>query len=113
MNEIADEIILGGVETADSGELLLEHKLIRVRSPREAAAQGISIVHQELSVLPNLDISENVFAGREPVQAAVLLDRPTEDVRSAKALATLRKPMQVRTKTARLSLGCRQIVEIA
>jgi erythritol transport system ATP-binding protein len=105
--------ILAGVETADNGELLLESKTIRLRSPREAAAQGISIVHQELSVLPNLDISENVFAGREPVKAAVLLDRQTEDARSAKALATLRKPMPVRAKTARLSLGCRQIVEIA
>jgi erythritol transport system ATP-binding protein len=105
--------ILTGVETADGGELLLDGKPIRVRSPREAAALGISIVHQELSVLPNLDISENVFAGREPVKAAVLLDRQTEDARSAKALASLRKPMQVRTKTAHLSLGCRQIVEIA
>jgi erythritol transport system ATP-binding protein len=57
--------ILAGVETADGGELLLEGELIRIRSPREAAALGISIVHQELSVLPNLDISENVFAGRE------------------------------------------------
>ncbi len=105
--------ILAGVETADGGELLLDGKPIRIRSPREAAALGISIVHQELSVLPNLDISENVFAGREPVRAAVLLDRQTEDARSARALASLRKPMQVRTKTAQLSLGCRQIVEIA
>ncbi len=105
--------ILAGVETADDGELLLESKPIRIRSPREAAAFGICIVHQELSVLPNLDISENVFAGREPVKAAVLLDRQTEDARSARALASLRKPMHVRTKTAHLSLGCRQIVEIA
>ncbi len=105
--------ILAGVETADSGEILLEGTPIRLRSPREAAAQGISIVHQELSVLPNLDISENIFAGREPVRAAVLLNRPAEDLRSTKALASLRKPMQVRVKAAQLSLGCRQIVEIA
>lgn len=105
--------ILAGVEMADEGELLLEGSSIRVRSPRDAAACGISIVHQELSVLQNLDISENIFAGREPTRSAVLLDRPTEDRRSAKAMAVLRKPMPVRTKTARLSLGSRQIVEIA
>jgi erythritol transport system ATP-binding protein len=105
--------ILAGVEIADEGELLLEDSPIRVRSPREAAVHGISIVHQELSVLQNLDISENVFAGREPTSCIVLLDRPTEDRRSTKALATLRKPMPVRTKTAQLSLGSRQIVEIA
>jgi len=100
-------------ETADSGKLLLEGAPIRVRSPREAAEHGITIVHQELSVLSNLDISENVFAGREPVKAAVLLNRPVEDGRAEKALKTLRKPMPVRTKTAQLSLGCRQIVEVA
>ena len=105
--------ILAGVEVADEGEFLLQGLPIRIRSPREAAAHGISIVHQELSVLQNLDISENVFAGREPTSAVGLLDRPTEDRRSAKALATLRKPMPVRTKTAQLSLGSRQIVEIA
>lgn len=105
--------ILAGVETADSGELLLDGIPVRVRSPREAAEQGISIVHQELSVLPNLDISENIFAGREPVKAAILLNRKTEDSRAAKALERLRKPMPVRTKTAQLSLGCRQVVEIA
>lgn len=105
--------ILAGVETADSGELLLDGMPVRVRSPREAASQGISIVHQELSVLPNLDISENVFAGREPLKNGVLLDRKTEDSRAAKALVTLKKRMRVRTKTAQLSLGCRQIVEVA
>lgn len=105
--------ILAGVEMADEGSLLLDGAPIRVRSPREAAAHGISIVHQELSVLQNLDISENVFAGREPTHGVILLDRQTEDHRSAQALATLRKPMPVRTTTAQLSLGNRQIVEIA
>lgn len=105
--------ILAGVETADAGELLLEGKSIRMRSPREAAAHGILIVHQELSVLSNLDISENIFAGREPVKARLMLDRPTEDLRSTKALAILCKPMHVRTKAAQLSLGCRQVVEVA
>ena len=105
--------ILAGVEAADSGELLLEGAPIRVRSPREAAAQGISIVHQELSVLANLDISENIFAGREPAKAGVLLNRAAEDSRAASALKTLRMPMPVRAKAAQLSLGCRQIVEVA
>jgi erythritol transport system ATP-binding protein len=105
--------ILAGVETADSGELLLEGSPVRIRSPREAAALGIAIVHQELSILPNLDISENVFAGRELTRAGVLLDRPAEDRRAREALTRLRNPMPVRAQTARLSLGSRQLVEIA
>lgn len=105
--------VLAGVEKADEGELLLDGSPIHIESPRDAAALGISIVHQELSVLPNLAISENIFAGREPVRAGVFLDRATEDERASRALRQLSKPMPVRTKTAHLSLGSRQLVEVA
>jgi len=105
--------ILAGVEGPDEGELLLDGVPIRLRSPREAAQHGISIVHQELSVLPNLDLAENIFAGREPVTKFALLDRTTEEQRSLEALRRLRKPMAVRTLAGYLSLGSRQLVEVA
>lgn len=105
--------ILAGVETPDEGGLILEGVPIRLRSPREAARHGISIVHQELSVLSNLDLAENIFAGREPVTKLVLLDRVTEERRSSGALRRLRKPMAVRTLAGYLSLGSRQLVEVA
>jgi erythritol transport system ATP-binding protein len=105
--------ILAGVETADEGELLLDGTPIAVRSPREAAVLGISIVHQELSVLANLDIGENIFAGREPVTAGIVVDRATETSRSTEALRRLRRPMPIRTQAGHLPLGCRQIVEVA
>jgi erythritol transport system ATP-binding protein len=105
--------ILAGVEAADVGQVFLEGTPIRVRSPREASELGISIVHQELSVLSNLDVSENIFAGRERVKAAFFLNREEEDVRSTKALEVLRMSMPVRTPVSQLSLGCRQIVEVA
>jgi erythritol transport system ATP-binding protein len=105
--------IVAGVETADEGELRLDGNPIQVRSPREAAALGISIVHQELSVLANLDIAENVFAGREPTRRGLLLDRSREDTRAADALRRLDEQLPVRTQTAHLALGHRQVVEIA
>ena len=98
--------ILAGVETADEGELLLDGVPLRLRSPREAAAHGISIVHQELSVLPNLDISENIFAGREPVKvrhSAWIVRRKI--VVQPRRCATLRKPMPHAHQAAHLSLG--------
>ena len=105
--------IMAGVETADEGALLLDGVPIQIRSPREAAALGISIVHQELSVLANLDIAENIFAGREPVRTGFLLNRDTEDSRTSEALRRLDEPLPVRTQTAHLALGHRQIVEVA
>ena len=105
--------ILAGVERADEGELFLNGSPITVNSPREAAALGISIVHQELSVLPNLDISENIFAGRELVRAGVVVNHALQHSRTNNALRRLHKPMQAASQAAHLSLGCRQIVEVA
>jgi len=104
--------ILAGVEKADEGQLLLNGEPLMLRTPRDAAANGISIVHQELAVLPNLDISENIFAGRELTRAA-FVNRTGEDIQSNAALVRLRKPMQVNTLASQLSLGCRQLIELA
>lgn len=105
--------ILAGVESPDEGELRLEGVPMVLRSPREAAQHGIAIVHQELSVLPNLDLADNIFAGREPVRSGVFVDRRQEESRSAEALRRLRKPMPVRQQAGYLSLGSRQVVELA
>src|SRR5215469_11162569 len=105
--------ILAGVEQPDEGYLLLEGAEIALRSPRDATHHGIAIVHQELSVLPNLDLADNIFAGRELAQAGLLVRRSLEEQRASEALQHLRSPMDVRTLAGHLSLGCRQIVELA
>jgi len=105
--------ILAGVEEADAGELRLNGEAVEIRSPRDAARCGIGIVHQELALLPNLDVAENIFAGRELVRGVGWIDRPREDARSVEALTHLRNPMRAATPVAELPLGRRQIVEIA
>jgi len=105
--------ILAGVEQPDEGQLFLDGRQVNLRSPREATRHGIAIVHQELSILPNLDLADNLFAGRELVRAGVLVDRALEEQRSRDVLQHLRSPMDVRTPAGHLSLGSRQIVEVA
>jgi erythritol transport system ATP-binding protein len=105
--------ILAGVEMADEGQILLDGNPVHFRSPRDAASHGIAIVHQELGVLPNLDVTENIFAGRELVKANTVVDRANEDRRSTSALERLRNPLQVRMTASQLSLGCRQLLELA
>ena len=105
--------ILSGVERADEGELLLDGQALVLDSPRDAAAHGIAIVHQELLALTNLNVSENIFAGRELRRGALLVDNRRQERRSDLALRRLRKPMNVKAESGRLSLGCRQMVEIA
>ena len=104
--------ILAGIEEADEGELFLDGSAMSLHSPRDAAANGISIVHQEVNSLTNMNISENIFAGRELQRAALFVDQGLQYARSNDALKRLRKPINPSTETGRLPLGCRQLVEI-
>jgi erythritol transport system ATP-binding protein len=104
--------ILAGVERPDAGEIVLNGKQVALNGPRDASSLGIAIVHQELAVLPNLDLAENVFAGRELTRNA-LIDRTTEDSHTVSALERLGKPMSAKTPASALSLGRRQLVELA
>ena len=57
--------ILMGVHQADSGEIYLNGSLIKNSNPKEAMANGISMIHQELNPVLDMDVSENIFLGRE------------------------------------------------
>jgi erythritol transport system ATP-binding protein len=105
--------ILSGVEQADEGEVLLDGKPVQIRSPREATVLGIAIMHQELSVLPNLDVTENIFAGRELLKSLLVVDKLSEDRRSQRALERLQQHLNVDRQVSQLSLGTRQMVELA
>jgi ABC-type sugar transport system ATPase subunit len=108
--------LLAGAEQASAGQIVMDGRVLHLRSPRDAAAAGIEIVHQELSVLDNLNVAENIFAGRELVRAGILVDRANEEERSGLALANIGMPMDVHAMhlfADELSLGCRQLVELA
>jgi erythritol transport system ATP-binding protein len=104
--------ILAGAESATSGEILLEGRQVVFVDTRDAARHGLAMVHQELSVLPNLSIADNIFAGREVSRMGMVLDRTQTDL-SLDALRKLGGEVDTRTLAGALPLGQRQIVEIA
>ena len=61
--------ILSGVYTEYEGEVRIQGKVVRFRSPQDAAKNGISIIHQELSLVPDLSVADNIFLGREQTGA--------------------------------------------
>ena len=61
--------IIGGIYTRDDGEIVFNGEPVRFDSPSEAMRNGISIVHQELSLADNLTVAQNIFSHREPVNA--------------------------------------------
>jgi rhamnose transport system ATP-binding protein len=105
--------ILSGVYTPDSGNLFLSGEKISFSSPREALDRGITMVHQELSIVPDLDIGENIFLGREPLGALNLIDWQKLYLRTDKLLAELKLDFSARTPCSALNVGSRQMVEIA
>ena len=58
--------ILSGIYRKDSGRILYQGKEVDILSPRAAQLLGISMIHQELNLMPHLTLAQNVFIGREP-----------------------------------------------
>jgi erythritol transport system ATP-binding protein len=105
--------ILAGVEPPTRGRLLLDGHPVRFDSPRAAAAAGIAIIHQELSLFPHLSVAENVFAGREPRRLGIVTDRAGCERETRAVLERLEQPIDPRARCGALPLGQQQIVEIA
>ena len=104
--------ILSGSEQPTSGEILLDGEPVALTSPRAAMAAGIGIIHQELSLFPNLSIAENMFAGREVRRGGALVDFGTQRARTREVLARLGQDIDPGTLVADLPIGQQQLVEI-
>jgi len=65
-----------GVHQPDSGEIYWHGEPVAFSGPREAQQQGIGAIYQEPSLFPDLDIAENIMAGRQPTRAGRVDWRP-------------------------------------
>src|SRR3954464_4215601 len=103
-----------GINSTDSGEVLFEGRAVSIHNPHDAAALGIEFVYQDLALADNLDITQNMFLGREMERFGVLADGEME--RRARETLTglaVRTVSSVRQVVANLSGGQRQTVAIA
>ena len=107
--------ILGGVTRRDSGSIRLDGQEVEIHSPSEAAKRRIEFIHQELSVLDNLDVAANIFLHREPTKGGWLkwIDRRRLYREADALLARLGLEISSRTSVGKLSLAQQQLVEIA
>ncbi len=105
--------ILAGVFPPDAGEILLDGKPVAFHAPREATDAGISIIHQELNLIPYLSIAENIFLGREPLTPLGFVDHKAMNPMTTKLLGRLGLNIDPRTLISSLRVGSQQVVEIA
>lgn len=105
--------ILSGVYTDYEGRLLFNEQPISFSTPKEAQEKGISIIHQELNLIPYLSIRENIFLGREIVNAWGILDVKEMRLKTQRVLERLKLNVHPDTKVIELKVGQQQVVEIA
>ena len=105
---------IAGINSIDSGQILFEGKHVAIHDPRAAAALGIEFVYQDLALADNLDITQNMFLGREIRRFGFLADGEMErKAREVLASLSVRTVSSVRQVVASLSGGQRQTVAIA
>lgn len=101
-----------GVQSPDSGEIRVEGKLVSLSRPSDAMAVGIAMVHQELSLVPQLTAIQNVVLGREKSRGGVI-DWGEARNRAKQGLARLSFDAPINVPVSQLSVAQQQIVELA
>lgn len=104
--------VLGGSYRPDGGEIRIGGRTAHFTHPQQAKAAGISIIHQELSLLPYRSVAENIFVGREPSRRGIL-DRREMRRSSMALLQRLGADVEPDRQVSTLSIAGQQLVEIA
>ena len=105
--------IVAGVYPRDGGAVLLDGVPLGGLDEAQAARAGIGIVHQEGSLVGQLSVAENVFAGHMPTGFLGRMDRRQMVARTRVLMDELGLPIDPRLPVARLSAAQAQVVEIA
>lgn len=105
--------VLGGVYTADSGEIWVNGKKVSIKDAAEAADFGISFIHQELSLFSELDIATNIFIQHLPNRASVVRKKEMYN-KTRNLLKKVGLPhCNPEQRLGTLQIGEQQLVEIA
>jgi ribose transport system ATP-binding protein len=105
--------IIAGVHPEFSGRFMLDGKETRFRSTRDARAAGIAMVHQELSVAPDLSVAENVFFGVQPTNALGLVQWRRMASEAGEQLMRFGIDVDPMSRLGDLPIGLQQLIEIA
>ena len=104
--------ILSGVEQPTDGTILLDGQEVVFADTNDARDHGISIIHQELSLSPNISVRDNLYMGRE-LRRGLAVDYREQEKRSREVLAELGLDIDPHVIVSELRLGEQQLIEIA
>ena len=104
--------VLSGAAAKDAGEILLAGERVEIAGPDHARRLGISIIYQELTLVPRLSVAENIFLGKAPRRWG-FVDWPRMRDQAADLLRGLGLTIDVRRPAGELGLAQQQMVELA
>ena len=105
--------ILAGVYSKDTGRIVYKGREVEVPSPRAAQLLGVSMIHQELNLMPHLTVAQNVFIGREPRRGiSFMLDEKGINARAQELLDLMNLDLDPKARVADLTVAKQQMVEI-
>jgi ribose transport system ATP-binding protein len=107
--------VLTGVFQKDAGRIIYKGKEVKIPNPRVAQELGISIVHQELNLMPHLTVAQNIFIGREARRKgfSLFLDEESMNERAQELLDLFHINIDPRIRVKELTVAKQQMVEIA
>jgi ABC-type sugar transport system ATPase subunit len=105
--------IIGGILKRDSGAIVFDGKEVDFSHPLDAMGAGISVVHQELSLVPNATVAENMFLRREKRNAFGLNDWRAMNRAAAGVFNRIGIDIDPTAPAGSLSVGMQQLVEVA
>ena len=106
--------ILSGIYKKDTGDIKYRGQSVEIPNPHEAQRLGISIIHQELNLMPHLNVAQNIFIGREVTRpGGVFLDNAKLNEEAVKLLEELELNLDPKAIVGELTIAKQQMVEIA
>jgi ribose transport system ATP-binding protein len=105
--------IIAGVHSGFEGEMLVSGRPVHFRSARDALAAGIGMVHQELSIVPDLTVAENVFLGSQPLIAGSVVDWRGMNRQARAQIASLGLDVDPTVRMGTLPVGLQQLIELS
>jgi ABC-type sugar transport system ATPase subunit len=104
--------VLAGIHSVDKGEVFINGAKCRIDNVQDSQKHGISVIHQELCLVPNMTVTENIFLGRE-IYKAGFLDKRSMHIKAQNLFDSLQLNIKVDVKVSSLSVAQQQMVEIA
>ncbi|MFR3392461.1 MAG: sugar ABC transporter ATP-binding protein [[Clostridium] scindens] len=105
--------MIAGIEQPNEGKMYIGDKEVFFKNTTEARKHGIGIIHQELSLFPNLNVYQNIYMNKEKTKGKVVLDNKVHMDGAGKVLERLEHPLDLNAKVGELRVGQQQMIEIA